>query len=346
MFVLYVTIGVVGEDRHMFAVLLQTFVFRVIPIYAFYVCIDKLDEFMTVILIVVSVQTAIVWLCITDPRVKLIIDFMFNISDMYEDKIETYAGGLGCITSKGLLRYAVGEVACVYMYYKKNNIIYILLLLIFSLTGTMIARTGLLFAIVCFAFIFAYTLKRRMIKVSMTLMLSFLIAIGIISLAWSSKESVRFLEDRLIRVTDLFEQSETASSIYDIGYFEEYMHGDEVAIPPISIETIMGTGVPSGKSGNGIYVNVDGGFFRLYVAYGLILAVFFYLYFLNRVLKVCFSFHKAEIRYTLLLMTSLIIIGELKEWNIYASCHVPIFFIMSMLAYKDKVLQLVSYKAK
>ena len=206
MFVLYVTIGVIGEDRHMFAVLLQTFIFRVIPIYAFFVCFDKLEELMTVILVAVSAQTIIVWLCITDPHIKLIIDFMFNINDAYEEKIETYAGGLGCITSKGLLRYAVGEVACVYLYYKRNNVLYILLLFIFSLTGTMIARTGIVFSAICFLFLFLYTIKKGKTKVTLTLLVSVLIALSATFYVLNSRRSVVFLEDRLVRLNDLIEQ--------------------------------------------------------------------------------------------------------------------------------------------
>ena len=113
------------------------------------------------------------------------------------------------------------------------------------------------------------------------------------------------------------------------------MHGKSTVLPPLSTETIVGTGVPSGTSGNGVTVIVDGGFFRLYVAYGLILAIIFYVFFLHLIFRVSFSFKNKDIRYTMLLMSALIIIGEIKEWSIYASCHVTMFFLMALLAYQD-----------
>ena len=340
MLFLYIAIGVQGDSRHMVTILFHTFVFRILPIWAFFICIDKLDELMKILLIATGIQTAIVWLCITNPVIMNMIDTTFHLGEMYTYR-DTYAGGLGCITSQGLIRYAVGEVACVYYYYKKNNIWYIALLLLFSLTGSMIARTGLLVAIICILFVLYYVIRRKKLSVFGPIVVSAVLALFVTSMVLESSSNRSFFSFRFTYMLGLFEETETATDIYDITFFDKYMHDINTYIPPITYKTLIGTGVPSGTSGNGVYVNVDGGFFRLYVAYGLILAVVFYVFFLVTTLRVSYSFYQKEIRYTMLLMLSLIIVGEIKEWNIYASCHVTIFFLIALLAHKEYIQKIV-----
>ncbi len=335
MLLLYVSIGVQGDDRHMFTILIHAFVFRIIPIWAFYICFDSLEELMKVLVITMLIQTGFIWLCITNPSAKLIIDSTFHLSDTYKYYGDTYAGGLGCITSQGLIRYAVGEVACVYLYFKKNQISYLALLLLFGLTGSMIARTGLVVATICMIFVLYYAFVKHRTAVFGSLLAFMAFASTVTYIALNERSSRSFFLSRFVRMTDLFEETETASNIYDIGFFNSYMHGEQTVLPPISKETIIGTGVPSGTSGNGITVNIDGGYLRLYVAYGLILAIIFYLFFFSRLLSMCLAFRNKEIRYTMLLMLSLVFIGEFKEWSIYASCHVTIIFLMALLAYQD-----------
>lgn len=334
MLFLYLAIGVQGDSRHMVTILFHAFVFRIIPIWAFFICIDKLDELMKILLIATGIQTVIVWLCITNPIIMNMIDTTFHLGRMYTHR-DTYAGGLGCITSQGLIRYAVGEVACVYYYYKKNNIWYIALLLLFSLTGSMIARTGLLVAIICIVFVLYYAIRRKKITIYGTIVVSVVLALLVTSIVLESSSNRSFFSFRFTYMAGLFEEAEIATNIYDITFFDKYMHDIDTYIPPITYKTIIGTGVPSGTSGNGVYVNVDGGFFRLYVAYGLILAIAFYIFFMKILFRVCYSFNDIVIRYTMLLMLALIVVGELKEWNIYASCHVTIFFLIALLAYND-----------
>lgn len=335
MLVLYLFIGKQGDSKHMFSILLHFFIFNIIPIWAFYVVFDKIEDFLKVIIIAVLAQSIFIWICITNPAFQITIDALFNYSEMYVYKRDNYAGGLGCITSRGLLRYAVGEVACVFMYYKKNSLIYVAFFLLMALTGTLISRTGLLVAVVCVVFMSLYMVRRVRFSVFVTFFASVLLTIVISDYILASNTSRTFLEGRLTRLINLFDEAEMANDIYDINYFEAYMHDQQTVIPDISTKTMIGTGVPSGTSGNGVYVNVDGGFFRLYVAYGLILAIVFYLFFLFTTLKVCFSFKQKEERYAMLLMLTLIIIGELKEWNIYNSCHVPLFFLMAMLSFQN-----------
>ena len=347
MFLLYVIIGVQGDSRHMFTILIHAFVFRFLPIWAFYVCFDTFDELMKVLVLTMLIQTGFIWLCITEPSIKFFIDNTFHLSETYLYYGDTYAGGLGCITSQGLIRYAVGEVACVYLYFKKNNIVYVIYLLLFGLTGAMVARTGLIVIAICVCFILYYVLKKRRMVIFSSLFVSVILTVLIANSVLNSNSSRKFLEDRFLRMAFLFENVRTANHIYDITFFDKYMHDEASVLPSISSETIIGSGVPSGTSGNGITVTIDGGFFRLYVAYGLILCIIFYFFFFTLLLKVCHSFISKEIRYTMYLMLVLIVIGEFKEWNIYSSCHVTFFFLMALLAYhddkKEKVIQYAKY---
>jgi len=206
--------------------------------------------------------------------------------------------------------------------------------MILSAVATLMARTGLVFLGMGMAYLLVGTGKIG-IKASLKA-IGYLAVIVIIALI-----AVRIfnLDDMLLglfwRLVDLFERG-----FYN-SFFRKYI-GDvdnaTAVLPPLSWETLLGTGITSGTSGNGIYVNIDGGFARLYVALGLPMACIFYL---------CMSYNMylpikrtQGFNYKLFLICMavyILVIGEFKEYFIYESYAVAIYLVIIMLKEKQNI---------
>ena len=321
---------------HMVTIIINLFLFTIIPIAAYYQLIDDFEDFMIILLFVTIIQAVIIWICALDSNTAFLIDSIFNKDSFLDVDMNTmrmnYSGGIGCVTSAGVVRFSVGLVACSYLYFKKRLQLYLVLLLFLGLTCSMIARTGILIALISILTTIIYSFKTRFFSgVSSLVWLSIIVVFAFTIISNSTVYS-NFLSDRFIRASQLAEEQEYASSIMDISFFHGYFAGDTRKVPGISMETIIGTGVISGKAGNGIEINVDGGYLRLYVGYGLILSVFFYIYLFYTFLTLSRKARPLPIKYSMFLMLVIIFISELKEWSIYSSCHLMVFFLMSLLS--------------
>lgn len=336
---LYFIIGVgSGPTRPMFFVLILFFIYRLLPTFAFYQCIDSFDELMRIILISTLLQTVIIWMCLLSPSFQAFID-TFNLEEQVEQRIG-YAGGLGCITSQGVIRYSIGMVACIYYYFKEKSIWSILVYSILAVTCTMISRTGLVISVVGVVFLTFSFIRTISVKQTMVISTSVIILLVALNLILGSNAMSSFFNDRFFRLTALFEEVEYANELSDIYYFDAIRHGEDARIPPVTVKTLVGVGITAGIAGNGVHINADGEFIRVYAAYGLIIAIFFYLYFYTMILRTSFSVKDRSIKLAMLFMLCVIIVSQFKEFTIYAACHVPIFFLMAFYAYRENSQQL------
>lgn len=325
------------KGQHMMGTLINVFLFQFIPIVAYYQIVDKLDEVMRILLWVTIIQAIIIWICTLNPQISAAVDLMFN-GDLFGETDfavmrDGYAGGIGCITSSGVIKFSLGLIACSYLYFITQSGLYLILLMVLGLTNSMIARTGILVSIIVFIVVLIYILKQK--SFSLLWKMIPVVILGLIVFFFATKKYTGFFEERFYRAISLRDQQKNASSITDIGYFQDYFYSETTKIPDISIETIIGTGVSSGKSGNGIEVNVDGGFIRLYVAYGLFGAIAFYLYFFYTIYMIIKKSKPFHVKVTLYLFLFLIIIGEFKEFAIYGTCIVVFFFLTALLSSKE-----------
>lgn len=327
MFALSTTLGR-GEGSTMIEPIISLFIFGFVPMWAFSKIFRSLDEFMTILIITTIAQTIIIWLSIINPQLSVIIDNTFNVSEWYQSHRSGYAGGIGCITSQGVVRYAIGFIACLYKFNKKSSNSYLILYIIFLITASMISRTGLLVGFIGFFFflnIESHPSKSTIIWIGLTILVAYFIA-------------SYFLTNNIYLLEKYFSRYELLEGNGLKKWFIDYYFGDEAGniIPPISIETIIGTSITSGTSGNGIIVNADGGFIRLYVAFGLPLAIFFYYFVfkqLGYVIKRTFDPIDKKI---LFLFSILLIIGEFKEFYLYTIFPIPIFYLISILSERDR----------
>ena len=299
----------------------------------------EIDYFMSIILGVHIIQTVIIWGCALSPDFMYFIDMTFNRSDWYSLVRVGYAGGIGCITSSGAVKFGFGLVACLYKYCKTRSMKYLLLYIVLLVTISMIARTGLFIALSGFLFILLYM---KSFKLTTTYQLVILtIVIAVVSTFVNTNSS--FFDARFGRFDQL--QGEGIETWIDRGYLGNSEKSTTI-IPPISWKTLLGTAIVSGKSGNGVEVNVDGGYIRQYVAFGLPLAVFFYFYIFSHFIRVSLKSKNRVSKYTLLYTTVVIAIGEFKEPYIYSIIPWSTFYIIAILSditntrnLKNKTLQ-------
>jgi hypothetical protein len=118
---------------------------------------SKLDDFMSVLLYATIIQTFFIILCLYDTNFAALMDLTFNYVEDGNNRIERlregYAGGIGCIAAPGAILYSLGVLACSYLFVKRKKWYFFLLLSVFLLISSMIARTGLLIDMVCVLYI-------------------------------------------------------------------------------------------------------------------------------------------------------------------------------------------------
>lgn len=287
------------------------------------------DELMKAVLYATLIQCFVILLGILIPSFAKMIDSSFANSGAYFDysfmRAKGYCGGISCITSTGSVKLSLGMVACLHCMMKKENIakyiIYYLFICFISLT---VARTSLLFSLIGLVVIFIYFHKFDPIKARIILSwIAFGGAILIMLFIFFN------LGDKFASLFTRFLDLK-ASGIYDgfvVGYLqvEGYSTG---GIPPLSLNTIIGTGIISGISGNGIYVNADGGFFKTYAALGLVMAIVVYLFIFSILRK---SNRNVSNNNRMIggILFAFMILAELKEPTIFYTR----FYIIIVLIY-------------
>jgi len=338
MLFLYFTIGL-SEGEHMVVVLLNFFLFRLIPLYFCFKLFASIDELMHIVLWATLLQTVFIWISIINPTIGTAIDLVFNIDNLeYVEGHRTgYAGGIGCITAPGYIRYSIGQIACFYLFSKGRKVLYALVILILFITGTLIARTGLFAGAIVIVFMLYHYFSKKSIKAIVPLSIFSIILLLTVSNLFSNKNVSSFFEDRYGRMNKLFENSRDQGFLNN-GFFDDYLHGQDNTLPPLSIETLIGIGVSSGTAGNGIKVNIDGGYLRVYAAYGLLLALFFYFFVFGKMYGLSRRTKNREVKLTLLLTLIMLIVAEYKEWTFYGTPYIWLFTLVAVLPSQEKLL--------
>lgn len=320
-----------GTGTNYLSIGVDNILFSLLPIVAFYYLFDNLDEFIDAIILVTIIQSIAILLGTFIPSISYAFQMMFDTNAGFEDRdlealSKSYASGIGCFTSSGVTRFTIGLVACLYKYISKRNIFYLLLYVFFSVVNSMLARTGLLMSIAGLFVIFYFLVKSRRI--------SFISLMGLLVVAVFSYFIVNNMS------SDFDERFSRYEEFKDDGvssFFEAYFYGND--IPKISLPTIIGTSIVSGKSGNGIVVSADGGFIKNYVALGLILSIFVYVY-LVRIFFLIKSFFKGTcIEYVLIFYGMYMLFSDFKEYFLLYRGALCLFFVFVMLAYNKYFIQ-------
>ena len=142
-----------------------------------------------------------------------------------------------------------------------------------------------------------------------------------------------FFDSRLQRLFKLFEDGFKAE------FFDYYFSGESIGNVYVEInsETFWGIGITSGTSGNGVTVNVDGGFLRLIAALGVPMAVLLYLSFASNLFRLQRNTQGNLQKYTMLFFLVILLMAEFKEYTIYAQ-YMPCILFASYALGKKRII--------
>ena len=317
-----------GKGSNYLMIVSDNIIFSLLPISAFYIVFNDIDEFADALIYVTFLQSIAILLGTFIPGVSILFTVLFDSNVGYDDGMrnmelmhESYASGIACFTSEGVTRFTIGLVACTYKYLSKKNAIYIVFFLFFSIVNSMLSRIGLLMSLIGAFTILCILFKNNRNRITGVISI---LAIGIICFFLSNKLSLDFY--------DRFSRYEEIKDGGIENFIDAYFHDENTVIPPLSFSTIVGTSIISGESGNGVVVNVDGGPIKNYVALGLLLSVLVYLYILIIFILIINCFKESYIKYVLMFYILYIFLSDFKEYFLLYRGTISLFFLFVMLA--------------
>lgn len=325
---LYMFVGA-GTGTHILPTMINMITCSMIVVYLLPKIYNDIEEFMYSLFWVSIIQSIFIWLSILFPVVLDILDsiFLYNIEHA-ELRELNYAGGLACTAAPGAIKYSFGLICCLYMLRKKHSGLYVFIYLIFVLTGSMVARTSFLLGLIGLFFMPIIARKDGNNKKIVGFVFSLVITLGFIYYLIMTNTS--FFAEQFLRLTYLFDVG------IDDAFLRFYVDGAETAIPPISEKTIWGTGVYSGMSANGVFVNADGGFVKNYVALGLISVTICYILFFISTYRLSLKYRFVNNKYLMLYFAIYMLLSEFKEWILLDMYMLCIYFTIAILLEKQE----------
>lgn len=313
-----------GTGSHITIFIIQMILFGILPVYLFANIFNCIEELASALLIVGVVQAVVTIVGLVNVDFGNYIYDTFVIAGAPDHRLNGYVGGIACITAPGFFHFSLSLIACLYFVLNRKAFIYIPLYLLLSFVGVMYARTGLVISIGGLFFIYYVKseVNDKKSLIGLTSILFGFILIGIYLFQMLNFDEIFDFK----RLQNLFEDGPFAS------FFDGYYHGETTKIPPLSLEMFMGIGITSGISSSGIQINADGGFVRLYSAWGIIFSVLFYYYFF----KSLYMINKRNIenrlaRLLIYFFIFVILMAEYKEFMIYEQCLVCMFYLFVIL---------------
>ena len=337
--VLILTLGK-GNGSELYSEFLKFFVVVPLAFWTMKYVFSDIDSFFNALLVVSMVQALIVLLCLLFPSFATIIDPVFNSTSYYNYphmRSYGYAAGIVCISSTGALQLSIGLIPCIYFIIKgRKTLFYACCFMIISVASIAVARTGIvttMIGCIMMLIIAFYRKNKRAVAFigTLTVLLFGFILIATI-FEWGDN-----LAETFKRLLDLKEKG-----LYD-SFFSGYYRilQNDNGIPPISIKTIIGTGITSGVSGNGICVTADGGYVRMYVGIGLPLAILFYLFTFIEIFKLIKRIPDLSVKISLFYFFFVLVLGEYKEpFIIFKRYMFLLTFVSLYFAYRDYSLKM------
>lgn len=306
-----------------------------ISVYLFSLLYTDAEELMEDFIIITVIQAVIMFVCLFSSGFSSFIDSTFNrniIINQERDYIAMrrggYNGGLACITSIGSLKMALGIIGCCYFYIKGKNVLITSFAFAFITAASLTtARSGLVISIVMLIATLIFTIREKnftllKILISMTVVLMFFYDFIFVS-------NSELFPTMFYRFNLLMENGVNET------FFDGYMNSGE-SLPLFSDQMLFGTGITSGYSGNGYYINVDGNVRRIYSAIGLPLTIVFYCVIMFTMIKGTRRIQNKHFGYTSILMILLMVYGEFKEPYFYSMYLYIFFFVFLRCAMKEQ----------
>ncbi|MBQ8319650.1 MAG: hypothetical protein IJX81_02115 [Clostridia bacterium] len=325
-----------GSGEHVFNRIATFFLVGIFGAYIISRYFSSLEELMKTLLIACLVQAFFIVLFALVPTIGDRVDRFIGL---YEGNASLnrrgYLTGFACSAAPGMLCMVPGFAACIYFILKRPNkeFFFVALFSVLVFAATMIARTGLVIGLIGLFLIWlggGKTKKGRGIKILLMFLGIFLFGFTFI-VVFGLGDKITSLFNRVV---DLLREGLWGD--FFAAYFGQ-VAGSKTVIPPISLETIVGTGILSGTSANGVTVNVDGGFVRVYTALGLPMAIISYLSLFGNSIQAARKLSDPVFKYTMIFMVAYLFVGEFKEFFLYNGLAIATFFGMLLLYDKDSI---------
>ena len=192
-----------------------------------------------------------------------------NISYLREDR----ANGLGAEGATLSLLLFCGLFACGYFIIIKKRVTFKLMIIyLYILLSTMlVGRTGLLIGVINFIVILILISDKSIIKTIFSIIKMIIIFIIILFVFIK-------LTDNIIERDRIDKMFKWATSIFTKGINDKsFIALTSMAIPSLTLETLLGTGIYRGVSALGTISQHDSGYVQSYFAIGLINSIVFYI---------------------------------------------------------------------
>lgn len=322
-----------GKGSTLTEEIINFLVVSTIALYSMQVVIHSVEELMKILLIITVLQSIIVIAGLVSPSVGTVIDGLsINQTHVYWTytyyRSMGYPGGLACVAAKGSLQMSLGCVASYYFICNKKHVLkYWFLFGLIAVAMTAVARTGLILSLLVFFLIVIEKLGHQKSRYCLLVLTGVVLGVAFVVILMGGKQ---FLAERLgasfARVNDLF-----ARGIYN-SFLRYYVYSPSTTIPPVTWKTIVGTNILSGTSGNGVTVNVDGGFLRMYAALGIPLTMVFYVFQVLIMIKAKNLVKGKVLKRICLIFIFIMFLGEFKEFYFYLRYLIVIFFAFVYLS--------------
>lgn len=314
-YTVFITLFCAGTGEKILANVLYFYIYVCIfpPIFKKYY--ENIDELYTAFIGSGLIQSGIVFLQFFKMDFGKWLEMHFENGGNVEYTRFTRATGLGCEGATLGFFLAVSLVACAYFIVnKKNPVKYIIYYAFMFAASCLVSRTGLILGTVILIYALLYQAKKSVLRLIIEVAV-----IGVILYKGYELINANIYQMRLNYLMEWWK------SVFNTGKGSSLYALNKMEIPPISLETIIGTGIRRGTSSAGTKIWNDMGYIQSYFGMGLICAAVFYLSLLKKVYKKIAKIGDKGLRYILLFWLTIIYVMELKEPFILK--YIPVFFI-------------------
>ena len=291
--------------------------------------IKSKNEFLWLVSIATLIQAIITIVAYVNPAVKLLVSSMIISTSNYDETNVMRAIGFASIGGASLSFIQSVGVFSILLLQRLNSYTFFtkfllwLLLLVVLISIVFIGRTGLVVSF-CAVIIYMLSLRISIPRVVGIVFFAFLIwQVDFLTIIETVTKNIEGYNSELfvLWVTESFQ-------VKNNGTVEIL---NSMPIPPLSVETLIGTGRVVDISGLGNASGNDSGYIQTYYALGLIVSVLFYSGYL---LFLMFRIHNTG-KYALGILVLIVFMAEFKEPFIF-SYSVPFYILSTFLIFNRR----------
>jgi len=240
--------------------------------------------------------------------------------------------GLGIAGAGGSVYLFCGIISAGYLLIKgdRRSLLFIEIFVIF-IAIALVGRTGFYSALLLFLYLLFFNAENIKVKVltniKMLSITGILIILGYIVLLSIDGVNMQLFNHTFDRLWELFRYGLNSPTLNNINNVDS-------AIPGLSFETIVGTGIRRGITPSGLVFLHDGGYVQRYASLGIIVCVFSYTTFLTYISRLMKRIPRFEKKYIIFCLLLLLMI-EYKEPFIYMLAYPFTLIMISRLSIRD-----------